>query len=136
MERPGELAGKEFLTDEEAAAFTQGLAYTNWDSRDGAEKSFGLDSDIKHGYNQFWIDFGTNLTDDKRTSLIVDPPDGENSLGRGAGETRWLWRCLFGTPPRWPRGPTISGALHHGVQLRPADEPERVQQQCAAPSDS
>ena len=27
-------------------------------------------------YNQFWWDYGDKLTDDKRTSLIVDPPDG------------------------------------------------------------
>ena len=27
-------------------------------------------------YNNFWIDQGARLTDDQRTSLIIDPPDG------------------------------------------------------------
>ncbi len=27
-------------------------------------------------YNDFWLDLGTNVVDTKRTSLIVDPPDG------------------------------------------------------------
>ena len=28
------------------------------------------------GYNQFWYEFGTKVVPDKRTSLIIDPPDG------------------------------------------------------------
>ena len=76
MERPAELAGKAFLTDEEAAVFVQGLAATNWDDRSNPEGAFGLDTDVEHGYNQFWMDFGTGLTAANRTSLVVDPPDG------------------------------------------------------------
>ena len=28
------------------------------------------------GYNDFWLDYGTNIIEDRRTSLIVDPTDG------------------------------------------------------------
>ena len=28
------------------------------------------------GYNDFWLDYGTNVIEDRRTSLIVDPSDG------------------------------------------------------------
>ena len=28
------------------------------------------------GYNDFWLDYGTNVIEDRRTSLIVDPADG------------------------------------------------------------
>ena len=28
------------------------------------------------GYNNFWLDFGTNVIEDRRTSLVVDPPEG------------------------------------------------------------
>jgi hypothetical protein len=28
------------------------------------------------GYNDFWLDFGDSVVQDRRTSLIVDPPDG------------------------------------------------------------
>ena len=47
------------------------------DRRDNADKAFGFGSDIERAYNQFWYDYGTTLTEDKRTSLIIDPPDGK-----------------------------------------------------------
>ena len=28
------------------------------------------------GYNDFWLDYGTTVVEDRRTSLVVDPPDG------------------------------------------------------------
>ena len=28
------------------------------------------------GYNDFWLDYGTNVIGDRRTSLIIDPPNG------------------------------------------------------------
>ena len=78
MERPDALSGKEFLTDEEAAEFTEQAIYNlDADRRDNADKAFGFGSDIERAYNQFWMDFGNTLTQDKRTSLIVDPPDGK-----------------------------------------------------------
>ena len=46
------------------------------DRRDGAERSYGQGSDIERAYNDFWWDYGNSITGDKRTSLIVDPPDG------------------------------------------------------------
>ena len=68
LERPDELEGKEFLTDEEATEFEQQLAATRIDRRPD-EGSTGT-------YNQFWFDRGTSVVSDRRTSLIVDPPDG------------------------------------------------------------
>ena len=77
MERPAALADKEFLTSEEAAEFEErALLERNADRRDGAERSYGQGSDIERAYNDFWWDYGNSLTGDKRTSLIVDPPDG------------------------------------------------------------
>src|ERR1700687_2110821 len=72
LERPSELAEKEFLTDKEAAELEQQtLARRNQDRRDG----FGTDADVSRGYNQFWYDVGRFLGT-RRTSLIVDPRDG------------------------------------------------------------
>ena len=72
LQRPEELADKTFLTDEEAAEFERKeLANHDADRRDGPAIR-----DINRGYNQFWHDRGTNITSDRRTSLIVDPPDG------------------------------------------------------------
>ena len=76
LERPDRLAGKEVLGDEEAAEFrSQELKRRNKDRR----TADGLTAlqDVRSAYNQFWWDYGDKLTEDKRTSLIVDPPDGK-----------------------------------------------------------
>jgi hypothetical protein len=68
MERPGNLAGKEQFTTEEAAEFAQQTIRRQ--SRD-------LDTSGRVvPYNDFWFDEGTKVTT-QRTSLIVDPPDGK-----------------------------------------------------------
>ena len=72
LERPSALAGKVFLSDEEAADFEERtLERLDFDRRDG-----GARFDVERAYNNFWWDWGDKLTDDKRTSLIVDPADG------------------------------------------------------------
>lgn len=69
LERPDEFAGKAFLTDQEATEFEQKLAATRVDRRPD-EGNTGT-------YNQFWFDRGTSVVSNRRTSLIVDPPDGK-----------------------------------------------------------
>ena len=83
LERPEELAGKEFLTEEEAAVFErETLERNNADRRDDDpnREGFGngapVTADLRRAYNQFWFDRGTTILEDRRTSLIVDPPDG------------------------------------------------------------
>ena len=69
VERPAAMAGKDVLTAEEAAAF----------ETDSAERRAASDTFIPGNvgaYNQFWMDSGKNVTGDRRTALIVDPPDG------------------------------------------------------------
>ena len=68
LERPAEFAGKQVLTDEEAAAFEQQVAETRVDA---PPPSGSVGS-----YNQLWFDRGTRVVEGKRTSLIIDPPDG------------------------------------------------------------
>jgi len=70
LERPRELAGKEVFTEEEAAEFVaENLAEI--EGRDDA-----VPGDIVGNYNQFWFDRGTTIVGTRRTSRIVDPPDG------------------------------------------------------------
>jgi hypothetical protein len=72
LERPAEFAGKEFLTEAEAAAFERDrVAARNQDRRDGP-----AEDDVARAYNEFWWDRGTTVVPTRRTSLIVDPPDG------------------------------------------------------------
>ncbi len=72
LERPADLAGKEYLSQQEAADYVKRLLQqVNSDRRDG-----GTQTDVNRSYNEFWRDRGNNLVADRRTSLIVDPPDG------------------------------------------------------------
>ena len=72
LERPAQFAGKPVLTDAEAAEFErQTLDRTDADRRrDTAE------ADVAQAYNNAWYDRGTKVVGTKRSSLIVDPPDG------------------------------------------------------------
>ena len=82
LQRPAQMAGKGFLTDEEAAAFVQ----QTLQARDKDRRYDNPQIDVEFAYNQFWWDYGTTITDDKRTSLIVDPPDGRLPSMNEAGE--------------------------------------------------
>ena len=69
FERPAEFAGKEFLTEKEAAQ-VEARAADNRVDRPPREGDPGT-------YNQFWFDRGTNVVPTKRSSLVIDPRDGQ-----------------------------------------------------------
>jgi len=73
LERPAELKNRAFLTEQEARDYEKRVvARNNTDTRD----SVGTEADVTLGYNDFWWDRGTKVVGTRRTSLIVDPPDG------------------------------------------------------------
>ncbi len=72
FERPAALAGKQFLSDSEAAKLEQ-QAKQNQVDRPPAPGDVG-------GYNQSWFDSGTRVVSTHQTSLVVDPPDGRVPL--------------------------------------------------------
>ena len=69
MERPVALAGQEFLTDEDVANIVAQSAQTT--------QFLSENRGATGTYDEFWFDFGTNVSADRRTSLVVDPPDGK-----------------------------------------------------------
>ena len=69
VERALELADKELLTEEEVAALEREADQERLVERAPREGDPGT-------YNQIWFDPGTRVVGDRRTSLIVDPPDG------------------------------------------------------------
>jgi hypothetical protein len=84
LERPNELAGKEFFTDKEAIEYEKRfLQQNNRDRRDGP-----ADADVSRAYNDFWWDSGNKVVPTRRTSLIVDPPDGKLPALTPAGQKR------------------------------------------------
>ena len=123
LQRPADLAGREFLTDEDVSALE-------------ARAAVRVDSAPPPGnpgsYNRFWFDDGTTVVGTRRTSLIVDPPDGRlpsylpegrsrmaaraEARNRNAGpEDRDVdERCILG----FNSGPPmIPGAYNNFVQL-------------------
>ncbi|PYR32484.1 MAG: hypothetical protein DMF92_01985 [Acidobacteria bacterium] len=138
LQRPEALAGKDVLTAEEAAAFEASENKRQnrdlFDPEKGAP-SLGYAPRSQGGvlsYNEFWYERGSQVTEDRRTSLIVDPPDGRipftaatrarnAQLAARVGtfadsyEDRSLAdRCILG----FNSGPPmISGAYNNNVQI-------------------
>ncbi len=102
MQRPDNLAGKDFLTEEEAANLER--AAVDRDTRlagrsaqrtiAGASVDTGTDG-APGAYNNFWLDRGTRIIGTRRTALIVDPPDGRIPALTSEGERRAEARRVY-----------------------------------------
>ena len=111
MERPSEFADKPVLTDQEAANFERkAVEARNADLNRDKTASAGIingapaTNDVALAYNDFWWDRGTKVVGTKRTSLVLDPPDGK-------------------IPPLTPEGKKRLAALD-AARERPAEGPE------------
>jgi hypothetical protein len=101
LERPRELGDKAFFTEQEAAAYEKLVRErNNADRRDS-----NAEADLAVGYNDAWWDRGTTIVSTRRTSLIVDPPDGR-------------------IPALTPEAQQKAAARAEARMLRPADGPE------------
>jgi hypothetical protein len=74
FERPSDIAGKAFLTEEEASESELRAAQRRADDERAARPG-----DVG-SYNQIWFDAGTEVLSTRQTSLVVDPPDGRVPL--------------------------------------------------------
>jgi len=101
LERPADLAGKEFFTQEEAAAFEKQARQRN----DADRRDSNADADLAVGYNAAWWDRGTNIVSTRRTSLVVDPRDGR-------------------VPPLTPEAQQKAAVRAENRRLHPADGAE------------
>jgi hypothetical protein len=73
LERPLALADKTtFSAEEEQAYREKAISLNDVDVNRDAMGEF----DVEGAYNSFWMDFGTAMNEDRRTSLIVDPVNG------------------------------------------------------------
>ena len=140
LERPVELGTKAFFTDEEAAKFEKDEnRRQNRDLSDAERGNVLYPAGAVSPYNEIWYDRGNKVVGSKRTSLIVDPPNGrlpamtpegkkradlraaeqrETQLGRphaDSWEDRPLQeRCIVGLNAGPPMTP---GAYNNNVQL-------------------
>jgi hypothetical protein len=97
MERPAEFAGKPFLTEKEAAEYEKRITeQRNADAnRDESKKTSRgqvngteVTADVALAYNDFWWDRGTKVIGSRRTSLVIDPPDGRIPAMTAAARAR------------------------------------------------
>ena len=103
FQRPAELGSKEFFTEQEAAAFEkQRIEQGDVDRIEGARGESDL---ARRAYNSAWFDRGTHVVKSRRTSLIVDPPDGR-------------------VPPLTPEAKARHDEFRAALALHPADDPE------------
>lgn len=143
LQRPDSLAGKQVLTDEEAAAYEREESRRqNRDLVDltrGSEQYPALAEGGVGGvvvpYNEFWYDRGKKVIGSKRTSLIIDPPDGKlpprvrqagaGRQGGGGGEAGGGNTNSFANPEDLGLGnrcvarglPRLSGPYNNNVQI-------------------
>ena len=117
MERPAQFAGKMTLTDAEATAYEKRDLDTNNIDNPEAPLLARAGSAETGGYNNLFIDRGSQLArvdGVKRTSLIIDPPDGRmppmvpghNNRQRGGGG----------------QGESYAGINYDSVKNRPLSE--------------
>jgi hypothetical protein len=140
LERPAALGDKGTFTDAEAATFErEENRRLNRDLIDPAKGGAQYPPGGVVPYNEFWYDRGRNVVGSKRTSLIVDPPDGrlpaltpaarqkadartaadrDDQLGRGPASS-WedrnvAERCILGFNAGPPMTP---GAYNNNLQI-------------------
>ena len=95
LERPEELGDREFLTEEEAASQEQAVIdrneylLTRPPETTSAGGSVDQRADGTPGfYNNFWLDTGTRTVGTRRTSLVIDPPNGRLPAYSDAGRRK------------------------------------------------
>ena len=110
VERPPEFADKEFLSEEEVAAYAaERVRANNADLDREAKKQITTDRgqvngttetrDLALAYNDFWWDRGTAVIETRRTSLVVDPPNGRIPPLTDAGAERAAERVRVNQRP-------------------------------------
>jgi hypothetical protein len=83
LQRPGDLSDREFLSEEEAAELELQTIERNESLLDRPPERTAPGGNVDRRedgtpgfYNNFWLDQGTAPVATRRTSLIIDPPDG------------------------------------------------------------
>jgi len=87
LQRPEELGDQAFLTAEEAANLEQETVDRNVELLNQAAERTEAGGNVG-AYNNFWMDRGTRTVGSRRTSLIIDPPNGRIPPLSEAGQAR------------------------------------------------
>jgi hypothetical protein len=103
LQRPAEFGVRGSLNEQEAAELED-----SWRNRiesanapSDPDRAPPEDGNTDAGYNNFWIDRGTDVIQiggEYRTSIVVDPPDGQIPMleGNPQNDLRSIWRDMPG----------------------------------------
>ncbi|MBT8147117.1 MAG: hypothetical protein KJN90_09705, partial [Gammaproteobacteria bacterium] len=106
LQRPSEFGNRGSLNEREATELE-----ASWRNRiqtasapSDPDRAPPTDGNTDLGYNNFWVDRGTNVIDlggEYRTSIIVDPADGRIPMleGRPQNDLRSQFRAMPGIDP-------------------------------------
>ncbi len=117
LQRPAEFGTRSYLDEQEAAeleaSWRSRIERANAPSDPG--RAPPTDGNADAGYNNFWVDRGTDVIElggQYRTSIVVDPPDGQLPLleGRPQNDMRSQLRSMPGVE------------AYDGPELRPLGE--------------
>ena len=84
IERPDNVGGRAFLTDEEIAAINQQRVVDEQARDDAPAQRYEAGAANVGGYGSYWLDAGDTVLSTGQTSLIVDPPDGRARIRQWA----------------------------------------------------
>ncbi len=112
LERPTQLGDQEVFDEAQAAEFrVEELGRRDKDRR--ASDGISAEQDVRNAYNQFWWDYGNELTEDKRTSLVVSPSDGRIPTLTPAAQERYSG--IRAARARAPHGPEDRGVAERCI---------------------
>ena len=119
FERPAELAGKQVFTEQEVVDYEKSvLQRNNADRRDG-----GAEADVGRAYNDSWYDRGSRVAPTRRTSLVVDPPDGKipafTPEGQKKADARAEVKRIHGPADTWEDRSLWERCITRGVPMVP-----------------
>ena len=131
LERPADLAGREFLTEEEAAGLERAAVDRAARLAEPSEvRTEPLPAGGSVGaYNDFWFDRGVNVVASRRTSLVVDPPDGRIPTLTPAGQQRAAARTAARARPAlsWEDRSLFERCLTRGLPRLPGGYNQNLQ---------
>jgi len=121
LERPEKFADKEFLSDEEVAALEAAAAETPVGKGRDVRADKGTEEDVEGAYNNiFSTGQGTKVVKSKRSSLIIDPPNGRLPPVTEEGKRLRAARRenAFGTPGELGDVPPARAAVDVGPRSK------------------
>ena len=125
MQRPEEFADQEFLTEEQAAALEQGAVDRDQAAADApVRRAEAGDAAGANSHSWVWgLDFGTKVVADRRSSRIIDPPNGRYPALTDAGAAdsagRMPWGAIMPADDHLELGQGDRCLALHGLPLTP-----------------